>query len=123
MSELRDECRKKLELALAENEWLKAKSEPSDKSAQELFETCDRLARVRVEAEIDRLRAELKLAKDMNADVMFRPLGDNHHNALACPYCNGPIKELVNDLVEAVKSSEMSDVYVHLIERAGKAVK
>ena len=22
------------------------------------------------------------------AEVQFRPLGDNHHNAMACPYCN-----------------------------------
>ena len=25
------------------------------------------------------------------AKVQFRPLGDNHHNALACPYCTPPV--------------------------------
>jgi predicted GTPase len=30
--------------------------------------------------EVERLIAEL-------AEARFRPMGDNHHNALACPYC------------------------------------
>lgn len=32
-------------------------------------------------AEIERLRIEI-------TDARFAPLGDNHHNALACPHCN-----------------------------------
>lgn len=30
----------------------------------------------------------------------FFPLGDNHHNALACPYCNGPLKDEIERLKE-----------------------
>ena len=34
------------------------------------------------------LERELATALKLANDNLFRPIGDNHHNALLCPYCN-----------------------------------
>ena len=34
------------------------------------------------------LERELAAALKLANDNLFRPIGDNHHNALLCPYCN-----------------------------------
>ncbi|MCH7839558.1 MAG: hypothetical protein IID38_04915 [Planctomycetes bacterium] len=46
---------------------------------------------------IGRRNSQIKQLKEEK----FLPLGDNHHNALACPYCNGPLKEENEQLQKA----------------------
>jgi len=41
-----------------------------------------------MQREIDRVTAERDRLKKELAEARFRPLGDNHHNAALCPYCN-----------------------------------
>jgi hypothetical protein len=60
----------------------------------------------KAEADIDRLKKEL-------AEAKFAPLGDNHHNAAACPYCSPKLatqssRAITDSLVESglVKASE-----------------
>jgi hypothetical protein len=38
--------------------------------------------------EIERLRAELAATRDDLQRARYAPLGDNHHNAAACPMCS-----------------------------------
>ncbi len=40
------------------------------------------------EAECARLGAEAETLREQVADARFHPMGDNHHNAFVCPYCN-----------------------------------
>lgn len=44
-------------------------------------------ARVRVEQLQDAI-ARIKSLEAELAQARFAPAGDNHHNAVACPYCN-----------------------------------
>jgi hypothetical protein len=53
----------------------------------------------KAEAEVERLQKEL-------AEAKFAPLGDNHHNAAACPYCNpkpDPIAAAVDAQLDPLK--------------------
>ena len=67
----------------------------------ELVALCQQL--YKSERELDDENERLKEEK-------FLPLGDNHHNALACPYCNGPLKEenerLKQQLAKATNQEE-----------------
>ena len=47
-----------------------------------------------LEAEVERLKEENETLRRMQ----FAPSGDNHHNALACPYCSGSDDTLIEEL-------------------------
>ena len=61
-------------------------------------------------AEIERLGKENETLKQRE----FLPMGDNHHNALKCPYCSGPLKDenvRLNKEIEQLKNGMLRLVF------------
>lgn len=51
-----------------------------------------------VEERLAALEARVSAAEVLIATARFAPLGDNHHNAAACPYCGDLITEARREL-------------------------
>ncbi len=68
---------------------------------------------------------ELEAERDRLNLLVFAPLGDNHHNAKACPYCN-PSQDQPTDQRAAVVESDLClcghDADRHYTDESGKTV-
>lgn len=46
-----------------------------------------------------------RLARERD-EARFAPMGDNHHNAAACPYCNPKLREMIDKAVQRAVKAE-----------------
>lgn len=68
--------------------------------------------------ELARLQAENEALRRERDEARFSPIGDNHHNALKCPYCNpGWVEQVAAREAAEAKAARLEETLAWMRDR------